>query len=70
MSCKSKLQIGDSAGNQVTVRCELKKGHPGRHRPISNRGGRDGRRGGVIVEWDNNINDSEESDDLDEGGEG
>jgi hypothetical protein len=70
MSCQSELQISDHAGNQATVRCELEKGHPGRHRLISTREGRDGRRGEVIVEWDNNIDDSEGSDDHEEGGEG
>jgi hypothetical protein len=71
MSCKSKLQLEDYAGNQVTVRCELdEKRHLGRHRRISTREGRDGRRGEVIVEWDNNIDDSEEPGERDEGGEG
>lgn len=58
MSCKSELQLDDDTANQVTVRCELEKGHLGRHRRSSTREGRDGRRGEVIVEWDNNIDDS------------
>jgi hypothetical protein len=33
MSCKSEVQLDDHAGNQVTVRCELEKGHLG-SRPV------------------------------------
>ncbi len=49
MSCKSLLQIADYSGNQVTVRCELENGHVGRHRRISTRDGRDGRRGEITI---------------------
>ncbi len=70
MSCKSELQLDDYAGNQVAVRCELEKEHQGRHRRISTREGRNGRRGEVTVEWDHNIDDSEEPGEHDEGGEG
>jgi hypothetical protein len=48
MSCKSEL-IESYGGNQAIVRCELEKGHMGRHRRISTRDGRDGRRGEVIT---------------------
>lgn len=69
-SCRSELQLDGYAGDRVTVRCELENGHPGRHRRISTREGRDGRRGEVIVEWDHNIDESEQPGEHDEGGEG
>ncbi len=72
MACMIVLLIGDDndGDNRATFRCQLAKGHAGKHRRRFARSGKDGRQGEVIIEWDNNIDDSEDPDEHETGGQG
>ena len=72
MACMSVLLIDDSkdGDNQASIRCQSPEGHSDKHRRNFTRLGKDGRQGEVVIEWDNNIDDSEDSDEHEIGGEG
>jgi hypothetical protein len=58
---------GNEGNNQATVRCQLAEGHTGKHRRSLTKLGKQGE---VIIEWDHNINDSEEPDERKTGDQG
>jgi hypothetical protein len=69
--CSVLLIDHDNEGNnQVTVRCQLAKGHSGKHRRSFTKLGKHGQQGEVVIEWDRNIEDSEDPDEHEIGGEG
>ena len=60
--CSARLTYdGKEGNNQVTVRCQLAKGHSGKHRRSFTKLGKHGNQGEVVIEWDRNIDDSERS---------
>ena len=64
----SVLLTDDNEGNnQATVRCQLAEGHPGKHRRSFTKLGKHGE---VVIEWDLNIDDSEDPDEHEIGGQG
>jgi hypothetical protein len=71
MACTSVLLVDDDndGDNRATIRCQLAEGHSGKHRRNLTRTGKDGRQGEVVIEWDNNIDDREDPDEHEIGGE-
>jgi hypothetical protein len=68
--CSVRLIDDDNEGNNhVTVRCQLTKGHSGKHRRSFTRSGAHGQQGEVVIEWDRNIVDPDAFDDHEIGGE-
>ena len=55
--------------NQASVSCQLVGGHPGKHRRGFHKTGKHGKQGEVIIEWDSNIDDSEDPDEHEIGGQ-
>ena len=75
MVCKSSVLVSDvddesQARNQTTVRCQLAEGHTGKHRRSSTKLGKHGKQGELLIEWDRNIDDAEDPDDHEVGGQG
>ena len=73
MACKSIVLLTDDVkqgNNQATVRCQLAQGHSGKHRRTFTKLGKHGKQGEVVIEWDHIINDSEEPDEHEIGGQG
>jgi len=73
MACMSSVLLSDEhneGNNQASVRCQLAEGHTGRHRRSFTKLGEHGRQGEVVIEWDRNIDDSEDPDDHEIGGQG
>jgi hypothetical protein len=73
MACVSRIHLtadGNDVNRQVTVRCQLAEGHSGKHRRSFTKLGTHGKQGEVVIEWDRNIDDSEEPDEHEMGGEG
>ena len=73
MACTSSVFLTDDrnqSSNQATIRCHLAEGHSGKHRRSVTKLGKHGKQGEVVVEWDRNINDSEDPDDHEVGGQG
>jgi hypothetical protein len=73
MACKCTVLLTDDrneGNNQTIVRCQLAEGHTGKHRRNFTRLGKHGKQGEVAIEWDRNINDSEDPDDHEIGGQG
>jgi hypothetical protein len=73
MACKCSLLLTDDRNegkNQAIVRCQLAEGHTGKHRRNFTKLGKHGKQGEVAIEWDRNINDSEDPDDHEIGGQG
>jgi hypothetical protein len=73
MGCVSIIHLiddGKEGDNQATVRCQLAEGHSGKHRRSFTKLGTHGKQGGVVIEWDHNIDDSEEPDEHETGGQG
>jgi hypothetical protein len=73
MACVSSIHLMDDGkenNNQATVRCQLAEGHPGKHRRSFTKLGTHGKQGEVVIEWDRNIDDSEEPDEQETGGQG
>ena len=67
----SVLLTDDNEGNnQATVRCQLAEGHTGKHRRSCTKLGNHGKQGEVVIEWDLNIDDSEDPDEHEIGGQG
>jgi hypothetical protein len=61
---------GNEGNNQATVRCQLAEGHTGKHRRSFTKLGNHGKQGEVVIEWDLNIDDSEDPDEHEIGGQG
>jgi hypothetical protein len=73
MTCMSSVLLSDEGhegNNQANLRCQLAEGHTGKHRRSLTKLGKHGKQGEVIIEWDHNINDSEEPDERETGGQG
>lgn len=73
MACKCNVLLTDDhneGNNQAIIRCQLAEGHTGKHRRIFRKLGKHGKQGEVVIEWDRNINDSEDPDDHEIGGQG
>jgi hypothetical protein len=73
MACMSSIQLiddGKEGHNQATVRCQLAEGHSGKHRRSFTKLGTHGKQGEVVVEWDRNIDDGEDPDEHEIGGQG
>jgi hypothetical protein len=73
MACMSSVLLtddGNEGDNQPTIRCQLAAGHYGKHRRSFTKSGKHGKQGEVVIEWDNNIDDSEDPDEHETGGEG
>jgi hypothetical protein len=73
MACISSVLLTDDRNdhsNQATVRWELTEGHSGKHRRAFTKLGKHGKQGEVVIEWDRNVDDSEDSDEHEIGGEG
>ena len=73
MACMSSVLLtndGNEGDNQPTIRCQLAAGHYGKHRRSFTKSGKHGMQGEVVIEWDNNIDDSEDPDEHETGGEG
>jgi hypothetical protein len=70
--CVSNVFLADDSksNNQATVRCQLAGGHSGKHRRSFTKLGKHGKQGEVVIEWDHNIDDSEDSDEHEIGGQG
>jgi hypothetical protein len=72
MACMSSVLLtddGNEGDNQPTIR-QLAAGHYGKHRRSFTKSGKHGMQGEVVIEWDNNIDDSEDPDEHETGGEG
>jgi hypothetical protein len=70
MTCMSSVFLTDECNpgvNQATVRCQLMEGHSGKHRQGFTKLGKHGE---VVIEWDSNIDDSEDPDEHEIGGQG
>jgi hypothetical protein len=73
MACMSSVFMTDDrneADNQAIVRCQLEQGHSGTHRRGFTKLGKHGKQGEVLVEWDSNIDDCEDPDEHETGGQG
>jgi hypothetical protein len=73
MTCRSSVFLtndGDEGNNRATIHCQLAEGHSGKHRRSFTKLGTHGKQGEVIIEWDRNIDDSEEPDEHETGGQG
>jgi hypothetical protein len=73
MGCMSSVLLTDDGNEgdiQPTIRCQSAAGHYGKHRRSFTESGKHGKQGEVVIEWDNNIDDSEDPDEHETGGEG
>ena len=73
MTCVSRVVLtddGEKSNNQTTVRCHLAEGHSDKHRRSFTKIGKHGKQGELVIEWDHNIDDSEDSDEHEIGGQG
>ena len=72
MTCVSSVFLTDDEKsiNQATVRCQLVEGHSGKHRRSFTKLGKHGKQREVVIEWDHNIDDSEDPDEHEIGGQG
>jgi hypothetical protein len=73
MGCVSSVFLTDDrpeGNNQAIVHCQLAEGHAGTHRREFTKLGKHGKQGEVVIEWDSNIDDSEDPDEHDIGGRG
>ena len=70
MSCVLLTDDGNEGNNRATVRCQLAEGHTGKHRRSFTKLGKHGKQGEVVIEWDSNIDDSEDPDEHEIGGQG
>jgi len=73
MECMSSVLLTDDRNkgyNQATVHCQLAEGHSGKHRRNLTKLAQHGKQGEVVIEWDSNINDSEDPDEHEIGGQG
>jgi hypothetical protein len=73
MACRSSLFLtddGNEGNNRATIRCQLVEGHTGKHFRSIRKVGKHGKQGEVVVEWDRNINDGEDPDEHEIGGQG
>ena len=65
MACMSSVLLtddGNKGNNQVIVLCQLAEGHPDKHRRSFTKLGKHSKQGEVVIEWDLNIDDSEDPD--------
>jgi hypothetical protein len=73
MACRSSVFLtadGSEGNNRVTIRCQLVEGHTGKHLRSFRKLGKHGKQGEVVVEWDRNIDDGEDPDEHEIGGQG
>jgi hypothetical protein len=73
MACVSRIHLTDEGNeriNRATLRCQLVDGHSGKHRRSITKLGKHGKQGEVVIEWDRNIDDSEDPDEHETGGQG
>jgi hypothetical protein len=73
MTCISSVFLDDDGSedkNQVTLRCQLAEGHTGKHRRSFTKIGKHGKQGKAVIEWDRNVDDSEDPDEHEIGGQG
>ena len=73
MACMSSVLLtddGNERDDQATVRCQLAEGHTGKHRRSFTKLGKHGKQGEVVIESDRNIDDSEDPDVHETGGQG
>jgi hypothetical protein len=73
MACGSSVFLtdgGNECNNRATIRCQLVEGHIGKHLRSFTKLGKLGKQGEVVVEWDHNIDDGEDSDEHEIGGQG
>ena len=73
MPCMCTVLLTDDrneGNNQATVRCQLVEGHSGIHRRGFTKLGKHGKQGEVVIQWDSNIDDSEDPDEHEVGGQG
>jgi hypothetical protein len=73
MACMSRVFLTDDgreSNHQATVRCQLVEGHTGKHRRSFIKLGKHGKQGEIVIEWDHNIDDSEDPDEHEIGGQG
>jgi hypothetical protein len=72
MTCVSSVFFTDDERsiNQATVPCQLVEGHSGKHRRSFTKLGKHGKQREVVIEWDHNIDDSEDPDEHEIGGQG
>ena len=73
MACRSSVFLTDDSNesnNQATIRCQLVEGHTGKHLRSFTKLGKHGKQGEVVVEWDRNIDDCEDPDEHEIGGQG
>jgi len=73
MTCVSRVVLtddGKKSNNQATVRCQLAEGHSDKHRRSLTKLGKHGKQGELVIERDHNIDDSEDSDEHEIGGQG
>lgn len=73
MACKCSVRLTDNGkkgNNSAVVRCQLAEGHPGKHQRSFTKLGTHGKQGEVVIEWDALINDGEEPDEREIGGQG
>lgn len=73
MTCKSRVFLTDDANEdnrQVAICCQLTEGHTSIHRRSLIKLGKHGKQGEVVIEWDRNIDDSEDPDEHEIGGQG
>jgi hypothetical protein len=70
MACRSSVLLtddGNEGNNRETIRCQLVEGHTGKHLRSFTKLGKQGE---VVVEWDRNIDDGEDPDEHEIGGQG
>ena len=73
MVCMSSVFLPDDrleGNNHATVRCQLAEEHSGKHRRAFTKLGKHGKQGEVVIEWDRNIDDNEDPDEHEIGGQG
>jgi hypothetical protein len=73
MACRSSVFLtddGNEGNNRATIRCQLVEGHNGKHLRSFTKLGKHGKQGEVVVEWDRNIDDGEDPDEHEIGGQG
>jgi hypothetical protein len=73
MACRSSVFLtddGNDGNNRATIQCQLVEGHTGKHLRSFTKRGKHGKQGEVVVEWDRNIDDGEDPDDHEIGGQG
>jgi hypothetical protein len=70
MACRSSVFLtddGNEGNNRATIWCQLAEGHTGKHLRSFRKLGKQGE---VVVEWDRNIDDNEDPDEHEIGGQG